>query len=166
MSLAKRILITLVILATPFILGLLLTYQVIHIDWISFMEIQPSYRPMENPLPVPASSVPVEGVAYVPGDGSPQNPVSADDASRKRGKYFFDLNCALCHGAQGKGDGPVAASLRRKPANLTGQNVTSLDDGTIFLIITNGVPGTMPPLKENLALGDRWDVVNYVRSLK
>ncbi|HEX9029336.1 MAG TPA: hypothetical protein VF823_09185, partial [Anaerolineales bacterium] len=83
MSLAKRILITLVILATPFILGLLLTYQVIHIDWISFMEIQPSYRPMENPLPVPASSVPVEGVAYVPGDGSPQNPVSADDASRK-----------------------------------------------------------------------------------
>jgi len=50
-ELAKRIQSLLVILGCSLVFGLLITYQVIHIDWISFMEIQPSFRPMENPLP-------------------------------------------------------------------------------------------------------------------
>ena len=33
----------------------LFTYDVIKIDWISFMEVQDSFRPMEDPLPVPRS---------------------------------------------------------------------------------------------------------------
>jgi len=60
---------------------LLFTYDVIKIDWLSFMEIQPSYKPMEAPLPVPPGSIPVEGAAYVPGMGAPVNPVPADDVS-------------------------------------------------------------------------------------
>src|SRR5512143_175066 len=94
MSLIKRILITLAILAAPFIIGLIITYQVIPVNWISFMEIQPSYRPMEAPLPVPARSVPVQGAAYLSGVGAPQNPVPADEASLTRGKYLYEINCA------------------------------------------------------------------------
>ena len=65
----------------------------------------------------------------------------------------------------------MAEKLVRKPSKLTGINVTSLSDGEIFMVITNGVipptgtKGGMPGLKENLAVGDRWDVVNYMRSL-
>jgi mono/diheme cytochrome c family protein len=171
-SLLKRILITLAIAATPLIIGLLLTYQVIHIDWVSFMEIQPSFQPMEDPLPVPPRSVPVQGIAYVPGAGAPGNPISADQASLDRGKLLYDLNCSLCHGPQGKGDGPVAAQLIRKPPDLTSDRIKALDGGDIFLVITNGVnPGTgikggMPALRENLAVGERWDIVNYVHSLQ
>jgi hypothetical protein len=39
----------------------LFSYDVIKIDWVSFMEIQPAFQPMYDPLPVPADSIPVEG---------------------------------------------------------------------------------------------------------
>lgn len=35
------------------------------------------------------------------------------------GKQEFDAKCASCHGVSGKGDGPVAASLTKPPADLT-----------------------------------------------
>ena len=171
-SLLKRILITLAIAAVPLILGLLLTYQIIHIDWVSFMEIQPSFQAMEDPLPVPPRSVPIQGIAYVPGAGSPDDPIPADQASLDRGKTLYDLNCSLCHGSQGKGDGPVAAELIRKPPDLTSDRIRAYSDGDTFLIITNGVnpgagvKGGMPALRENLSVGERWDVVNYMRSLQ
>jgi len=49
--------------------------------------------------------------------------------------------------------------------------VKQLTDGEIFIIISNGIKInnnqiTMPDLRENLAVNDRWNVVNYVRSLK
>ena len=62
----KRVAITLGAFAAILVAGLLITYQVIRINWNSFMEIQPSFRPMDHPLPVPAQSVPVEGPAYIP----------------------------------------------------------------------------------------------------
>jgi mono/diheme cytochrome c family protein len=36
------------------------------------------------------------------------------------GSESFDLYCASCHGRQGRGDGPTAAALRTRPADLTG----------------------------------------------
>jgi mono/diheme cytochrome c family protein len=171
-GIAKRIAITLAILALPLILGLLLTYQIIHVDWISFMEIQPSFRPMEDPLPVPPGSVPIEGAAFVPGAGSPVNPVEAGPDSIARGQPLYEINCEVCHGKDGKGGAPLAEKMIRKPADLTGENVATLSDGEIFLIITNGVQppsgtkGGMPALRENLTVKDRWDTVNYVRNLQ
>ena len=35
------------------------------------------------------------------------------------GKKEFESNCAACHGSGGKGDGPQAALLAIKPADLT-----------------------------------------------
>jgi mono/diheme cytochrome c family protein len=171
-GLARRITITLVVLAAPFIIGLLLTYQKIQFDWISFMEIQPSFRPMEAPLPLPADSVPVAGAAYIPSTGSPINPSAPGPDSIARGKALYTNNCALCHGDGGTGDGPVAGDLERKPTDLTSPTVTSLSDGEIFLVVTNGLQvgaarkGGMPALRENLAVQQRWDVVNYVRTLQ
>lgn len=140
-------------------------FDVLHFDFVSFMEVQPSYKPMEDPLPVPPHSIPVEGPAYIPGMGVPTNPVKADDVSTGRGKELFQINCALCHGPQGQGNGLVASFLKNKPADLTGDAVQSLGDGAIFMTITNGVTGAMPPLNENLTVRERWDVVNYVRTL-
>src|SRR5215211_8065471 len=146
---------------------LLFTYDVIKIEWPSFMEIQPSYRPMENPLPVPARSIPIEGAITIPRMGAPQNPTTADDASIARGRELFAINCQMCHGATGTGNGSVAAFLIKfKPANLTSEVVQSKSDGSIFLTITNGLEGRMPPLNENLTVSERWDVVNFVRTLK
>jgi mono/diheme cytochrome c family protein len=144
----------------------LFTYDLIKVDWISFMEIQPSFKPMEHPLPVAVDSIPIEGAAFVVGMGAPVNPVPADQVSLARGEQLFKINCLICHGQAGKGDGVIAAFFQFKPANLTSLIVQSLSDGAIFLTISNGVTGRMPPLNENLNVRDRWDVVNYVRTLK
>ena len=153
------------------VLGVLLavllffTFDIIKIDWISFMEIQPSYRQMENPLPVPARSIPIEGPITIPGMPAPENPVPADEASVTRGAELFRLNCQMCHGQTAEGNGPIAPFLANKPANLTSPVVQSKSDGSLFLTITNGVEGKMPPLNENLLVHERWDVVNYIRTL-
>ncbi len=60
----------------------------------------------------------------------------------------------------------MAAFLQnKKPADLTSPAVQFLSDGAIFMVITNGKPGTMPPLNENLTVRERWDIVNYIRTL-
>ena len=163
----KRLAILFVVVGAVVTLLMLFSFDVIKIEWISFMEIQPSYRPMEQPLPVAADSIPVEGAAYVAGMGAPANPIEADDVSLTRGAELYTLNCIICHGEQGKGDGVVGAALQNPPADLTGARVTGLSDGAIFLTISNGVViqdvRRMPALNENLTVRERWDVVNYIR---
>jgi mono/diheme cytochrome c family protein len=157
-----------VLAAAGILLGitLIFSYDIIKIDWPSFMEIQPSYKQMEDPLPVPARSIPIEGPIEIPGLGAPENPTKADDASITRGKELFRINCQMCHGETAQGNGPIAPFLANKPADLTSPVVQSKSDGSIFLTISNGISGKMPPLNENLTVPERWDVVNYVRTLK
>ncbi len=145
---------------------LIFSYDVIKLNWNSFMEIQPAYRPMENPLPIPEESIPIEGAAYIPGLGAPENPVESDQVSLERGRVLFSINCIQCHGTSGEGNGVIANFLvTKKPANLTTDAVQVKSDGTLFLTISNGIPGAMPALNENLTVRDRWDVVNYLRTL-
>jgi mono/diheme cytochrome c family protein len=145
---------------------LLFTYDVIKIDWPSFMEIQPSYRPMENPLPPPERSIPIDGPIAIPNMGAPANPVAPDDASITRGGELYALHCRMCHGQTAEGTGPIAPFLANKPANLTSPVVQSKSEGSMFLTMTNGISGKMPPLNENLTVPERWDVVNFIRTLK
>lgn len=159
---------------------MIFAYDVIKIDWIVFMEIQPSYSVQEHPLPVPARSIPVEGAAYIPALGEPLNPIPADDVSIARGRQLYEINCQMCHGDDGQGQGTVSAFLVKvKPANLTSDAVQSKSDGALFISITNGVykpenslfpevnfSAQMPPMNENLSVRERWDVINYLRTLK
>jgi mono/diheme cytochrome c family protein len=155
-----------VLLLAALIVALLFAYDVIKINFNSFMEIQPSFQPMNDPLPVPTDSIPIEGPAYVIALGAPTNPIPADQSSISRGNELYHIICSACHGDQGKGNGPVATYLKNKPADLTGLSVQSLNDGGIFMVISNGIDGKMPALNENLTVQERWDVVNYVRTLK
>lgn len=161
----KRFAVIFAVVAVLFGVMMLFTYDVIKIDWVSFMGIQPSYKQMRDPLPVPAQSIPIDGPAYIPNLGAPKNPVPADAASIARGAELFNVTCTPCHGVSGQGNGSVAAFLQNKPADLTSPAVQFLSDGAIFMTITNGKPGFMPPLNENLTVRERWDVVNYVRTL-
>ena len=163
----RRLAMIFVAAGVAFAVILIFSFDVIKIDWPSFMEIQPSYRPMENPLPPPERSIPIEGAVYIPNSQVlPENPMKADDASLTRGKELFAINCQMCHGVTGDGNGPIAAFLTKfKPANLTSPLIKAFPDGQIFMTITNGVPDRMPPLNENLTVSERWDVVNYIRTL-
>ena len=52
-----------------------------------------------------------------------------------------------------------------RPADLTGEEEQNLSDQDIFLVITQG-RGVMPSLSENLSAQERWDVINYLRTLQ
>ena len=161
----RRFAIIFAVVGTLFGIAMLFSFDIIKIEWPSFMEIQPSYRPMENPLPVPERSIPIEGPISIPGMGAPENPIEADEASIARGSELYQIHCRMCHGQTAEGNGPIAPFLANKPANLTSPVVHSKSDGSIFLTITNGVEGKMPPLNENLIVSERWDLVNYLRTL-
>lgn len=168
--------------ALTVIVAVLMTfsYDVFKVDWVVFMEIQEAFDDQEKPLAVPAQSIPVDGVAYLPGMGEPINPVPADEASIARGAQLYQTHCLMCHGDGGLGNGTVAAFLvKKKPADLTSEAVQAKSDGSWFLTISYGIwnpnntlfpevqfSGQMPPLNENLTIRERWDVVNFLRTLK
>lgn len=166
MSLVTRLILVILVATTLLGVVMLFTYDIIKLEWVSFMEIQPSYKPMDKPLPVAANSIPIEGAAYIPGMGDPVNPVPPDEISIERGRILYSVNCAMCHGPNGEGDGVVGGALINRPANLTGDVTQSKSDGTLFLTLSNGIEGKMPALNENLSVRDRWDLVNFMRTLE
>jgi mono/diheme cytochrome c family protein len=99
----------------------------------------------------------------IPGE-IPVNPVAADEVSLQRGEILYSIHCHLCHGAEGRGDGPLAGYFPDTPEDLVGSTASAEFDGFVYLVILNGY-GEMPPLAENLTLRERWDVINYVRNL-
>lgn len=98
----------------------------------------------------------------------PRNsPVPSDPASIAAGAKFFTDNCIGCHGRRADGKGVVARNLDPKPRNLRNALwITAKSDGYLFRSITYGVPGTsMPPWGPVLSEKDRWNLINYLRSL-
>jgi len=166
MRLMKQLVVLLLVVGVLFGTLALFSMDIIKLEWVGFMEIQPSFDAQEDPLPVPARSIPVDGPAFIPNVGAPENPIPADDVSISRGQTLFTINCIMCHGATGEGNGQIGALLANKPANLTSIITQSKNDGALFLTLTNGVEGKMPPMVENLTVRDRWDVINYIRTLK
>jgi mono/diheme cytochrome c family protein len=93
------------------------------------------------------------------------NPIAATQDSVEAGAELYAANCAVCHGETGLGDGPSAAGLDPKPANLSEDHVQDLSDGALFYIINNGVEGTgMPAWKETLNDEQIWHLVNFART--
>ena len=174
----KFLLIFFSLVAAAVLLITLALYDVIKIEWITFMKIQPSYKAMEEPLPVATGSIPIEGAAYIGGVGDIPNPITADDVSVERGRLLYSVTCIQCHGAEYDGKGNVGVALVNKPADLRSEVVRNKSDGSLFLTITNGIVGKttvngvsvdqihMPALNENLTVRDRWDLVNFIRSLQ
>jgi mono/diheme cytochrome c family protein len=94
-----------------------------------------------------------------------QNPVPVNAASIKSGEKTFQSLCWTCHGKNGKGDGPVAPTLTPKPGILSSEIIQSQSDGAIFWKISEG-RGVMSTYKGSLTTKQRWELVNYIRTLK
>ena len=86
-------------------------------------------------------------------------------ASVTRGAAIYAENCALCHGATGRGDGPAAAGLPLRPADLTEPHLFAHSPGDLFWWISHGrADGVMPGFADVLNPGQRWDVINFIRA--
>ena len=94
------------------------------------------------------------------------NPTVDFDSSIKRGKDMFVKNCAKCHGLNGNGYGVVAHGFSTWPRQLwTWYKADSAADSYLYWIIENG-KSDMPPWGLILSEVERWDLINYVKTIK
>jgi mono/diheme cytochrome c family protein len=155
------------------------------LDFFSEMHYNQSYKIQEPPsLSAPSDSVPLTGreVEYSVADAPGLvNPVAVSAAMLQQGQVLYQINCAVCHGATGLGDGPMrekltTAGYRGTPANLTTSgSVSAGEGGMAFLVITKGFAGAfgmppdqfvMPPFGKLITAEDRWTLVHYLRSIQ
>jgi mono/diheme cytochrome c family protein len=92
------------------------------------------------------------------------NPVPVNATTIELGRKLFVANCLTCHGAEGHGDGPGAAALEKKPADLPKRiKATGEADGELFWKISEG-RAPMITWKAQLTETQRWELVNYIRA--
>lgn len=91
----------------------------------------------------------------------------------KQGEALFKKECAICHGTEGKGDGPTADFLFPKPRNFTTGSfkVRSTPSGSpptdedLLRTITNGMPGSAMPGFAYLSETDQRALVEFIKKL-
>ena len=93
-----------------------------------------------------------------------KNPVPADQKSIARGKAAYVRECLSCHGNSGRGDGPKAKEIEKHPGNLADPKMWDQTDGALYWKTTEGKK-PMPEFSKLLKDDERWDVVNYMRTL-
>jgi mono/diheme cytochrome c family protein len=93
-----------------------------------------------------------------------KNPIAVSESSLAAGQKVYVKRCVACHGKTGNGDGPDAAELGIHPAKLSDPLMREETDGELFWKITVGKK-PMPNYGTRLSATDRWNVINYLRSL-
>jgi len=93
------------------------------------------------------------------------SPVKGEAKALSKGKKIYNQICANCHGRTGVGDGPGGKAFDPKPADHTSEKVQDQTDGELFWKITNG-RGEMPVYSQLLSKTQRWQVIEYLRTLK
>jgi putative copper resistance protein D len=91
-----------------------------------------------------------------------KNPVGYTKTSIAKGKKLFIQYCVECHGRDGIGNGPEAAEIEPKPANL--RKVKSPTDTYLYRKISIG-NDEMPTWKIELKEKQIWHLTNYIKRL-
>jgi mono/diheme cytochrome c family protein len=165
-------------------MGYLLLLTFTGCSWFTDFKQQPKIDPWESvadsipPRGNPQMSVPIYGSAapgFAYGRGPMPgvldsmsgiaNPTPTSEASLRNGRMQFQINCAVCHGERGMGDGPVTKfGIPPMPIGAGSRAATQYSDGYLFAIIRNG-RGLMPSYNR-IEEHERWDLVNYLRALQ
>jgi mono/diheme cytochrome c family protein len=92
------------------------------------------------------------------------NPVKPTAASQAQAKKTYNIDCAMCHGKDGDGQGDLAIDMKlqlldyRDPAALKDRS-----DGELFFIIQKG-KGEMSGQGDRSKPDDVWSLVTYIHS--
>lgn len=92
-------------------------------------------------------------------------PFEVTAAIMKRGQERYNINCAVCHGATGFGNGITSKYGLNSIANFQQQRLRDMADGEIFNTITWG-KNTMLSYGANIQVPDRWAIICYIRALQ
>lgn len=87
----------------------------------------------------------------------------------ERGRLLYNQNCMACHGADGGGEGPRAASLPMWPPNLNGALLWRRTDGDLLWRVLHGMRDrhgqeTMPGFAGQLGADEVWQVLDFLQA--
>ena len=137
--------------------------------WLTSMQADVKVVPGEADLArftAPAGTVPRSGGELLVARevySTRKNPTASSAESLARGEGLYRIYCTPCHGPGGKGDGLVVPRFIPAP-DLTSPQVQGRADGHLAYYIGYG-GAIMPAYAEALTVSERWDLVNYLRSL-
>lgn len=123
---------------------------------------------------VVAAAVPWPAPALLLTDAVPtsfhHSTTSFDAPSIDAGLALYRTHCAACHGADGRGETPLAATLATWPPRLTGGLLWKRAEGELHWRIRHGITGrdgttTMPTFAHTLGDADTWAVLDGLRAL-
>ena len=92
-------------------------------------------------------------------------PVEVTPELLARGQQRFSINCQVCHGGTGAGNGVTSKYGLANIANYHLPKYVDMADGEIYYTITNG-HNSMNGYGANLSVRDRWAIVCYIRALQ
>ena len=111
-------------------------------------------QPLQKAWPVPAAAK------------AKKNPIASNAESLKAGKELWNKHCKSCHGTKGLGDGTKASQLKTDPGDFSKPAFQAQTDGEMFYRLSEG-RDDMPSFKKKLPDDeDRWNLVNFMRTLK
>jgi mono/diheme cytochrome c family protein len=118
----------------------------------------------------PADAVPISGArpAYTFGQAAGlANPVPASAEALQQAAELYRVNCAMCHGQDGHGQGPVAHYFADAgvvpPVDFASDRVHARTDGQLYWILANGLGG-MPAFGRLLTDEQLWLLVHAIRA--
>ena len=91
-------------------------------------------------------------------------PVTVDQKLLARGQERYQINCQVCHGAAGAGNGITSQYGLVGAASYHADKYRTMADGEIFNTITHG-KGQMGPY-HHIEVKDRWAIIAYIRALQ
>jgi len=107
----------------------------------------------------------VSGKWLSPGpSAAKKNPIASTPESIAAGQKIYSKTCLMCHGKSGDADGPAVIELNIHPAKLSDPQLATESDGALFWKITTGKK-PMPAFGKRFSETDRWNLVNYIRTL-
>jgi mono/diheme cytochrome c family protein len=105
----------------------------------------------------------------------PPEPPSSPESVKRGAELFQSMNCWLCHGKEGRGNGPSASSL----TDSKGYPIIPFDfttgtrfkcgesDRGIFRDLMTGLDGTpMPSFGDALKPDQAWDIAHYIDAIR